>query len=133
MTEDYVGRARAMIGTPFRPQGRGRDGVDCAGLILAVFAIDAALVGRDYALRGDHRAELVAQLRRFFRPVRKGEARSGDVLLLEAAPDQLHLAVATRQGFIHAHAGLRKVVETPGAPPWPILGRYRRRVRRTKG
>lgn len=42
---------------------------------------------------------------------------------------QLHLAVRTKQGFVHAHAGIRRVVETPGEPQWPLLGAYRKRRR----
>jgi hypothetical protein len=42
---------------------------------------------------------------------------------------QLHLGVRTADGFVHAHAGLRRVVETPGMPEWPLVGAYRRRVR----
>lgn len=127
---DYAARARALVGTRFRPQGRGVHGLDCVGLVLAAFAIDAAAVRRDYALRGVGRKELHAQLARFFRRVRKAEVRSGDVLLLQAASDQLHLAVVSERGFIHADAGLRRVVETPGEPAWPILGAYRFRSRK---
>jgi len=30
---------------------------------------------------------------------------------------------------VHAHAGIRRVVETPGMPEWPVVAAYRRRVR----
>jgi hypothetical protein len=33
----------------------------------------------------------------------------------------------TENGFVHAHAGIGRVVETPGQPEWEILGVYRRR------
>ena len=45
------------------------------------------------------------------------------------ADDQLHLGILTRQGFVHADACLRRVVETPGAPSWPVAGIYRLRRR----
>jgi hypothetical protein len=39
-----------------------------------------------------------------------------------AGPAQLHLAILTGRGFIHADARLRRVVETPGRPdPAPIM------------
>jgi hypothetical protein len=41
----------------------------------------------------------------------------------------MHLGVRTDQGFVHAHAGIGRVVETPGAPEWPVLAVYRRRSR----
>ena len=129
---DHAERARALIGTRFRPQGRGADGVDCIGLVLKTFAIDPAAVSRDYALSGNRVSEIHSQLLRFFRRVPTKQARSGDVLLLACARDQLHLAILTAPGFVHAHAGLRRVVETPGQPGWPVLGCYRFRRRRKK-
>jgi hypothetical protein len=48
-------------------------------------------------------------------------------MLLGAGKEQLHLAVRTEQGFVHAHAGIRRVVETPGMPEWTLLGVYRKR------
>jgi hypothetical protein len=50
-------------------------------------------------------------------------------MLMRVSDDQLHLGVRTADGFVHAHAGLRRVVETPGAPQWPVLGVYRKRRR----
>jgi hypothetical protein len=68
---------------------------------------------------------LAAGLLRHFRKVRRVEA--GDVMMLEVASDQVHLAVRTDAGFVHAHAGIGRVVETPGLPEWPVIGAYRRR------
>jgi hypothetical protein len=50
-------------------------------------------------------------------------------MLLRPGERQLHLAVLTGSGFVHAHAGIRRVVEAPGFPEWPMLRGYRRRVR----
>jgi hypothetical protein len=47
---------------------------------------------------------------------------------MSAGPQQIHLGIRTAAGFVHAHAGIRRVVETPGTPAWPILAAYRRRV-----
>lgn len=127
MTKDYAASARALVGTRFRAQGRGSEGLDCVGLALATYGIARGSVRRDYALRGAYRAELEAELGRFFRRVRA--ARCGDLMLCAPAADQLHLAVKTDAGFVHAHAGLRRVVETPGAPEWPVLAVFLRRAR----
>ena len=51
---------------------------------------------------------------------------SGDVLLALAGPGQLHLAIWTGDGVIHADAMLRRVVERPGAPPWPVVSVWRK-------
>jgi hypothetical protein len=53
--------------------------------------------------------------------------RAGDVMLFAAGESQLHFGVRTDGGFVHAHAGLRRVVETPGFPEWPLLSAYRKR------
>jgi hypothetical protein len=58
--------------------------------------------------------------------VRADDARVGDLLLLNAGAGQLHLAIASEAGVIHADAALRRVVERPGVPPWPELARWRR-------
>ncbi|HEY0625482.1 MAG TPA: peptidoglycan endopeptidase [Allosphingosinicella sp.] len=117
-------RARRLVGVRFRPQGRGREtGLDCVGLVAA--ALRVRCVRSDYALRGGSLDELEAALRTA-RLTRIDVVRPGDVLVLKAGPGQLHLAVATEGGFVHAHAGLGKVVETPGAPEWPLLGIWRK-------
>jgi cell wall-associated NlpC family hydrolase len=133
MAVDYAARARALVGTRFRAQGRSSDfGLDCVGLVLAVYAIGHDAVRRDYRLRGDHRAEIEGGMARFFRRIPSSRRRAGDVLLLAVRPDQLHLAVSTHDGFVHSDARIRRVIETPGEPGWPILATYRRRARPLK-
>lgn len=127
MATDYVARARALVGVRFRPQGRGPDALDCAGLVLAAFDISAEAAPRDYRLRGEHRQVLEAQLRTHFRRVPVKTLRAGDVMILQPGPNQLHLAVRSPDGFVHAHAGIGKVVETPGMPEWPLLSAHRKR------
>lgn len=128
MTIDYAERARALAGTRFRPQGRGEEGLDCIGVILSTFGIDHELVRRDYKLKAEHNlAALRSALQQHFRRVPRTQLRSGDVMLLLAGKQQPHLAVCTGYGFVHAHAGVGRVVETPGDPEWPLLGVFRRR------
>jgi hypothetical protein len=124
---DFAERARALIGTPFRLQGRSREGVDCIGVAVIAFDVAGESFRRNYRLRGDHAGEVRHQLEPFFRRVPATQIRSGDLMLMQVSSDQLHLGVRTAGGFVHAHAGLRRVVETPGAPDWPVLGVYRRR------
>jgi cell wall-associated NlpC family hydrolase len=134
ITIDYGGRARAFVGTPFRAQGRSKEtGVDCVGLILGVYRIAADSVRRDYRLRGDHQEKIERELELWFRRVTNRNYRRGDVLLMAVASDQLHLAIATDLGFVHADAGLGLVVETPGPPKWPVIGVYRRASRKLTG
>jgi len=120
---DAVAAARALVGVRFRPQGRGRtSGLDCIGLVVEAFDIDAAPV--NYDVRGEARAELEAGLSMAgFAPA--ADRKGGDVLAMRSAPGQLHLGVWTGHGIVHADARLRRVVERPGEPPWPVLGTWR--------
>lgn len=129
MKADYAERARALVGTRFRAQGRADDALDCIGLVVRTFELDARPIRKNYRLRGDHRCELEQGLREQFRRIAMRQLKPGDVMLLRVADDQLHLAVRTHHGFVHAHAGIGSVVETPGLPEWPLLGVYRRRAR----
>lgn len=130
---DIIRRARALVGSPFRPQGREPGtGLDCVGLVLSTFDVSPDTVRRNYRLRGGHRPEIEAGLMRQFRKVAPNKSRPGDVLLCAISSDQLHLAISCGASFVHADARLRRVVETPGELPWPIIGAYRRRAVRSK-
>lgn len=59
------------------------------------------------------------------RPVAAAAAAPGDIALFEVAPDRPHLAILTDTGLVHAHAGLRRVVEGPADPDWRVVGLYR--------
>lgn len=128
MGQDYSARARALVGIRFRPQGRDpRAGLDCVGLVLLTYGIAVDAVRRNYRLSGDHRAEAERELARFFRRARTNAPCRGALMFLAVTPEQLHFAVRTDLGFVHADARLGRVVETPGPPRWPVLATYRRR------
>lgn len=116
-------RARGAIGARFRLHGRTvEDGLDCVGLAALAYAVE---VPRGYALRSGDVARLTAAIAASgLIPARV--ACAGDLLLFRAGPGQLHLAIASEAGVIHADASLRRVVERPGVPPWTGLGRWRR-------
>ncbi|WIW87236.1 MULTISPECIES: peptidoglycan endopeptidase [unclassified Sphingobium] len=114
-----VARARALLGVPFRLHGRSDAGLDCVG--LAALALGRADVPCGYGLRSGGVGRAEAWLRAAgLRPVDRGGA--GDLALVRPGPLQLHLMIGTGEGFVHAHAGLGRVVETPGASPWPVIG-----------
>ena len=131
MKIDFAERARALVGTPFRLQGRGElaCGLDCVGVAIATYGLPVEKVRRNYRLRGDHADEIVDFLSEDFRRVPSARLRPGDLMLMRVSDDQLHLGVRTDCSFVHAHAGLRRAVETPGLPEWPMLGAYRKRRR----
>lgn len=119
--------ARACLGARFRLQGRDpASGLDCVGLVAAALAAAGArpAVPRGYALRGGDGGTVAAVLiAGGLRPV--ADARAGDVLVCASGPGALHLAIDGGGSVIHADAGARRVVERPGPPPWPVIGRYR--------
>jgi cell wall-associated NlpC family hydrolase len=119
--------ARAAIGARVRGHGRVPGyGLDCVGLaaLAARAGGFAGVIPGDYALRSGDAATVVARFDA------SGLARStqpapGDIALFETGPAQFHLAVLVPGGIVHADALLRRVVERPGAPPWPLLGAWR--------
>ena len=114
--------ARRCIGVRFRPQGHDpAHGLDCVG--LAGIAFGRGPLPRDYALRGgsaDGIGEAIAAL-----GLQRIAAGEGDLLLLATGPGQFHFAVLTEGGLVHADARLRRVVETPGRPAWPVVSAWR--------
>lgn len=130
--EAVVARARLALGTCFRPQGRSlADGLDCIGLAAFALAIPADRVRRDYRLRGGDPAALETKLLDLgLVRAEESDPRAGDLALFVTGPGQLHLAISTGTGLIHADALLRSVVERPGPAPWPLRGLWRIRDER---
>jgi murein DD-endopeptidase / murein LD-carboxypeptidase len=118
-------RALAQIGTPFRLHGRcAGEALDCVGLVAVAINVQEA-TPFNYSLRGDFEYDVI----RFFNAANFHKCCAafldGDIVLVEASPRQLHLMVAAKDGFVHAHAGLRKITFTPGPPLWPVIGQWR--------
>jgi hypothetical protein len=123
-------RALAQVGTPFRLRGRQAGvALDCVGLALVALGPLAGESAENvsYSMRGDYRADIA----RFFRSPRFRHLADieplmdGDIVLVLPAPSQLHLIIAAMGCFVHAHAGLRRVVHGPAFPDWQILDRWR--------
>lgn len=127
--ERFACAAESMVGTPFHLHGRDpRFGLDCVGLVAVALRIAGighpaipayGLHNRDYSF--------VEGLAKECGLGRAGPAIvRGDLLMVSPGPAQRHLLVATGQNlFVHAHAGLRKVVVMPGIPAWPLSNHWR--------
>jgi len=105
-----------MVGARFRPQGSDpATGLDCVGLVWAAYGGAGRVLERPrgYPLRGWSRERVEAALAAAGFGVAFGNARAGDVALIAHPARQYHLALLGSETFIHAHAGLRRVVETP--------------------
>lgn len=122
-----VARARALIGVRFRPQGRcAASGVDCIGLAAIAGGIPMECVRGDYGLREGDPATLAGAFAACgLRRIRPAVAGPGDLLVARAGFSQLHVVVLTDEGFVHADAGLRRVVEVPGSVGWPVVSAWR--------
>jgi cell wall-associated NlpC family hydrolase len=121
---DLARAAEALVGAPFRLHGRDpAHGLDCVGVIVAALAACGIRTAEPhgYGLRNRTIGAWLgcaehAGLVRVFGPI-----HAGDVLLVRPGPGQHHLLVATgADRFVHAHAGLRRVVTQPGPLPWPV-------------
>lgn len=119
--------ATALVGARFRLHGRDpRFGLDCVGVAAAALRGGGheGPAPEGYALRGGSAEGWSARLDAAGL-VRVDDAQAGDLMLLATGPGQFHLAVLTTRGFVHADAGLRRVVEVPGRPRWPAIGIWR--------
>lgn len=127
--EQLAEAAASFLGTRFRLLGRDpATGLDCIGLV------DASLraIGRDpvsprgYRLRNSDvgRWMVCAPLSGFKNVL--SEREPGDLVLYSPGPVQHHLAIVESDGlFIHAHAGLRRVVRQSLCLPDPFLAHWR--------
>jgi lipoprotein Spr len=118
-----------LVGVPFLLHGRSADaGLDCVGLVglcLSAAGSDVAVPG-DYRLRGQHADRACAYFdERGFRGITDTSVVAGDILLLEPGARQIHLAILTHVGAVHAHMGLGRVVVTPLPLPWHIIAQWR--------
>lgn len=121
---EVAARARALVGTKFRPQGRQPDqGLDCIGLVVLAAGIPDALVPRRYSARSA--ISVPPELREMARPVPPEDAAAGDALIVRTGPGQHHMLILVPDGFVHADFRLGRVAEVPGAVPWPVISAWR--------
>ena len=121
--------AEALEGAPFRLHGRDPvTGLDCIG----VLAQSLEAIGRPSDLPAAYsvRARTIPKLAEIVSQsgfiLAKGLPVPGDVLLARIGPMQLHLLIAATDGrFVHAHAGLGKVVTGPLPEAWQVAGHWR--------
>lgn len=121
--EEVIARARSAVGSRFRLHGRDpRTGLDCVG--LAAFAAGLADPPCGYSLRGGNADAILEVIHGLGLKAHLDDC-PGTIQLVRAGPAQFHLIICTASGFIHADAALRRIVERPGPPPWPVIGRWR--------
>jgi cell wall-associated NlpC family hydrolase len=121
--------AARLIGAPFRLNGRDPDfGLDCVGLVqYALEATGITLAGLNgYRLRNHSIDRFLQVAENAGLKTISGTIVTGDIVLVTPGPAQHHLLVIEDdRNFIHAHAGLRKVVRSMLPAPWSILSTWR--------
>lgn len=123
--------AQALVGTPFRLQGRDpATGIDCIGLVaLALQRARGSQVvptPQDYRLRNRSVDHLLRFADRVGLQSANGPVRRGDIIHTSPGPAQDHLLIAAGpESFVHAHAGLRRVVQSTGTLADPFLHHWR--------
>ena len=115
--QNVVDAARAWLGTPWKHQGRNRQGIDCIGLPVVVartlglstydsFAYSREPVAREF-MSHFYKAGCVR--------IDPKKGRDGDLVLFHQAGYPCHAGILStlhdRPAVIHAHLGHRKVVE----------------------
>lgn len=118
-----------LLDVPFRLHGRSLEaGLDCVGVLARCLSATgwAFDVPSGYSLRGDFEQRAQAFFDQDgFQNVADSSWVTGDILLLRPGPRQVHFAVMTRHGAVHAHVGLRRVVLTPLPLPYCPIGQWR--------
>jgi lipoprotein Spr len=122
-----VARARRLIGVRFRPQGRDPQyGLDCIGVVMMATRVPKDRVRRDYCLYSNDADQVNREIDECgFIRIAPAAAEAGDVLVVRPGPAALHVVILTDGGYLHADMRQRRVVEVPGAVPWPRLSAWR--------
>lgn len=120
---ELAAAAETLVGAPFRLHGRDpASGLDCVGVLAAAFARcgRTPTTPRGYGLRNRSVTSWLELAADAGLAEVEGPARPGDVIMVRPGPGQHHLLLALASDrFVHAHAGLRRVVVQPGPLPWP--------------
>jgi NlpC/P60 family putative phage cell wall peptidase len=120
--DQAIAAARATVGTPFHHQGRQPGlGMDCIGVIVEagkVFGVREPEVPR-YS-RQPNWEEFIGSIERAgLREINPEDVRQGDVLVFKVGRNQPHVALlAADDRIIHAHMGIKRVVEAGLSKAW---------------
>lgn len=123
LPSEVIAQARTWIGVPFRHQGRGRLGVDCAGFLVELMKA-AGELPRDYEEPPNYgRAparELIEVVRRYCGPAARAPRFPGALVLIRWPRDRQpsHVGLCTGVTLIHCYQREGGVVEHGYRGPW---------------
>ena len=122
IVKSYIKEARKYVGTPFKHQGRDKNGLDCIGIIVVplreiqFFNYENKNYKR-YGLGGEIKEVLLKYCYELSWPC---PLERGDILLFTKENSQ-HLAIYTGYSIIHANNFVGKVVEHILDDKWKSL------------
>lgn len=124
-----AGEAEKLVGTRFRLHGRDpATGLDCIGLLAAALTSGGfpLTLPTGYPLRLRDLSQWLPEPEACgFAPAAQ-PYQPGDVVMVQPAPAQFHLAIADRTlGWVHAHAGLRRIVRDEALPAGQLIHLWR--------
>lgn len=125
---------RDYIGLPFKPGGRNRDGLDCAGLVKLVYRERFGI-----ELPSDHPSwnartptaeivRIIAEEQRKYIEIRRGAEACPDIVLLRIEGAEMHFGIVVARGkMIHAEAGADSSMARYTSPEWRnrVVGFFR--------
>lgn len=127
--DELTEQAKSLVGAPFRLHGRDpATGLDCLGVFAAALAACgmSARLPNGYLLRNRILPQMDEYVVGSGLVPATGPIVPGDVVLVRAGPCQLHLLIAAEnENFVHAHAGLRRVIYGELPADWPVLRHWR--------
>ena len=116
LPEELIAHASTWLGIPFRHQGRGRTGVDCAGFLVELMRA-AGELPRNYMEPANYGRtpdrELIEVVRRYCDTAPRAPAFPGALVLIRWPKDRLpsHVGLCTGPTLIHCYQREGGVVE----------------------
>lgn len=122
-TTDLIAKAREWVGVPYRHQGRGRAGVDCAGFLVVLMQTVGELPA-DYDEPANYgrmpARELIEVVRRYCTPAARAPGFPGALVLIRwpSNGQPSHVGLCTGPTLIHCYQREGGVVEHGYRGPW---------------
>lgn len=125
----FAAAAERCLGVPFKLHGRNpRFGLDCIGLVIHSLSESTGTEHqtKPYRIRNTDYSHLLSGASCLGFGKIDSPVIRGDVLAVIPGAGQMHFAIVSGPRLlIHSHAGVGKVVKTPGPLPWPTLHKFR--------
>lgn len=127
--DDLAAAALSLVGTPYRLHGRDpASGLDCLGLFSAAVAVcgQRCCLPQGYGLRLTSLPAIAPYAAEIGFFMARPPGQPGDVHFIRPGPAQLHLLIAAGDDrYVHAHAGLRRVVVSGWTETWQTQSLWR--------